>query len=75
LGFVGAAHRVIVCRGLPGSKFLFLLRQEKEPKEDDPAVPVFDFPPSVTDKRAALNSPRFLLDFRCQRGSNMQRCC
>jgi hypothetical protein len=26
-------------RGLPGGKFLFLFRQEKEPKEGDPDIP------------------------------------
>jgi hypothetical protein len=34
----------VFSRGLPGSKFLSLLRQRKEPKKDVPAMPAYGFP-------------------------------
>ena len=55
--------------GLPGSKFLSLLRQRKEPKKDDPAAR----PWTEASGRAALNSPHLLFDFRSKRGSNILR--
>jgi hypothetical protein len=48
---------LIVGRGLPGGKFLFLSRQEKEPKEGDPNSP--EFPKIEPAERASKNSPRF----------------
>jgi len=51
------AGLLTVGRGEPGSWFLFLSRQEKEPKESDP-----DSPETPKIKRAgwaAKNSPRF----------------
>jgi hypothetical protein len=42
---------------LPGGKFLFLSRQEKEPKEGDPDIP--EFPKIKRVRWAAKNSPRF----------------
>jgi hypothetical protein len=48
---------LIVGRGLPGGKFLFLSRQEKEPKEGDPNSP--EFPKIESAERASKNSPRF----------------
>jgi hypothetical protein len=47
---------LIVGRGLPGGKFLFLSRQEKEPKEGDPNSP--EFPKTEPAGRASKNSPR-----------------
>jgi hypothetical protein len=44
-------------RGLPGSKFLFLLAQEKEPKEGHPDIP--ETPKIKRVGWAAKNSPRF----------------
>jgi hypothetical protein len=41
---------------LPGSKFLFLLAQEKEPKEGHPDIP--ETPKLKRAGRAAKNSPR-----------------
>jgi hypothetical protein len=41
---------------LPGGKFLFLSRQEKEPKEGDPDIP--EFPEIKPARRASKNSPR-----------------
>ena len=64
------AELLTVGRGLPGCKFLFLSRQEKEPKEGDPDIP--EFPKIEPAGRAAKNSPRlavFYLVF-CGRGSN-----
>jgi hypothetical protein len=55
------AGLLTVGRGLPGGKFLFLSRQEKEPKEGDP-----DSPETPKIKRAgwaAKNSPRFCYAF------------
>jgi hypothetical protein len=60
-GMLGVAGffsgRLTVGRGLPGSKFLFLSRQEKKPKEGDPNIP--EFPEIEPAGRAAKNSPRF----------------
>jgi hypothetical protein len=36
---------------LPGGKFLFLRRQEKEPKEGEPQTLPFGFPPKQMEKR------------------------
>jgi hypothetical protein len=44
---------------LPGGKFLFLSRQEKEPKEGDPDSP--EFPKLKRAGRAAKNSPRLVV--------------
>jgi hypothetical protein len=50
------AGLLTVGRGLPGGKFLFLSRQEKEPKEGDPDIP--EFPKIRRAGWAAKNSPR-----------------
>jgi hypothetical protein len=50
------AGPLTVGRGLPGCKFLFLLAQEKEPKEGHPDIP--EFPKTESAGRAAKNSPR-----------------
>ena len=65
-----SAVRRIVARGLPGGKFLFLLAQEKEPKEGHPDIP--EFPKIEPAGQAAKNSPRLdVLSFVfCGRGSN-----
>ncbi|MBN8764799.1 MAG: hypothetical protein J0I76_00565 [Thiobacillus sp.] len=54
-----SAGQLTVGRGLPGGKFLFLLAQEKKPKEGHPDSP--ETPEIEPAGRAAKNSPRLVV--------------